>query len=143
MHARLLPACTYLLIVLWSYTGMSKLVENFPGTYVTEYVSLVKEGADAIEWLLPVTELIVVLLLFFERTRKIGLYASLLLLFVFTLYILYMLLFVADLPCSCGGVLSKMSWQEHVWFNVFFMGLNMLGLFALRKQEQVNNDIQY
>lgn len=142
MYARLLPACTYLLLVFWSYTGVSKLVENFPGTYVTEYVSLVKDGADAIDWLLPVTELIVVLLLFFERTRKIGLYASLLLLVVFTLYSMYMVLFVADLPCSCG-VWSKMSWYEHIRHTVFFMGLDMLGLFAMLKQEQLNNDIQY
>lgn len=143
MYARLLPACTYLLLVLWSYTGMSKLLENIPGTYTTKYVSLVKDGADSIAWLLPVTELIVVLLLFFERTRKIGLYVSLLLLIVFTLYLLYMLLFVADLPCSCGGVLRKMSWQQHVPFNLFFIGLNMLGLVALHKQEQVHKDIQY
>lgn len=143
MYARILTACTYLLIVLWSYTGMSKLLENFPGTYITEYVSLVKDGADAIEWLLPVTELIVVLLLFFEPTRKAGLYASLLLLVLFTLYLLYMLVFVADLPCSCGAVLNKMSWQQHEWFNLFFIAVNALALFALCKQEQVVKDIQY
>jgi putative oxidoreductase len=143
MYARILTTCTYLLIVLWSYTGISKVVANLPVRYRTEYVSLVVNGADAIEWLLPATELIVVLLLFLERTRKFGLYASLLLLVVFTLYLLYMLLFVADTPCSCGGIFRKMSWQQHLPFNLFFTGLTMLGLIALHKQEQVHKNIQY
>ncbi len=132
-----------LLIFLYSYTAISKL-HNYEDFNRTIHESpLIHQGADTISWLLPVTELIVVLLLFFERKRKAGLYASLLMLTVFTFYLLYMVLFVADLPCSCGGVLSKMSWQQHVWFNLFFIGLTMLGLYAIRRQQQVVKDIQY
>jgi len=135
--------CSSLLILLFTYTAISKLTDYANFVRFIDESSPIHKGADTIGWLLPVTELIVVLLLFFERTRKIGLYASLLLLVVFTLYLLYMLLFVADLPCSCGGVISKMSWQQHVWFNLFFIGLTMLGLYAIRRQQQVAKDIQY
>lgn len=131
------------LILLYSYTAISKLINYEVFKANLRRSPLIDQGADTIAWLLPATELIVVLLLFFERTAKAGFFASLVLLTVFTFYLLYMILFVADLPCSCGGVLSKMSWQQHIWFNLFFIAINILGLFALRKQEQVNEDIQY
>lgn len=132
-----------LLIVLYTYTGISKLSEYEGFKNSLRWSPLIDPGADIIAWLLPATELVVVLLLFFERTRKQGLNTSLTLLVLFTLYLLYMVLFVADLPCSCGGVLQKMSWGQHVWFNLFFICINVLGLFAIRKQEQALHDIQY
>ncbi|RXK60669.1 hypothetical protein ESA94_09400 [Lacibacter luteus] len=135
--------CSSLLILLFTYTAISKLTDYANFIRFIDESSPIHKGADTIGWLLPVTELVVVLLLFFERTRRAGLYASLLLLVLFTLYLLYMVLFVADLPCSCGGVISKMSWQQHVWFNLFFIGLTMLGLYAIRRQQQVAKDIQY
>ena len=135
--------CSCLLIFLFTYTAVSKLADYSKFKAVLGESPLIHKGAGTIAWLLPATELIVVLLLFFERTRKAGLYTSLLLLVLFTLYLLYMILFVADLPCSCGGVLSKMSWQQHAWFNLFFIGVNVLALIALRKQEEALKDIQY
>lgn len=120
--------CSSLLILLFTYTAISKLTDYANFVRFIDESSPIHKGADTIGWLLPVTELVVVLLLFFERTRRAGLYASLLLLVLFTLYLLYMVLFVADLPCSCGGVLRKMSWQQHVWFNLFFILINLIAL---------------
>lgn len=120
--------CSSLLILLFTYTAISKLTDYANFVRFIDESSPIHKGADTIGWLLPVTELVVVLLLFFERTRRAGLYASLLLLVLFTLYLLYMVLFVADLPCSCGGVLRKMSWQQHVWFNLVFILINLIAL---------------
>jgi putative oxidoreductase len=127
-----------LLILLYSYTAISKLIgyEVFEANLSRS--PLMGPGANTIAWLLPAAELIVVLLLFFETTRKAGLYASLFLLVLFTSYLLYMILFVDDLPCSCGGVLSKMSWQQHTWFNLFFIVLNVLALVLYKKQRLYN-----
>ena len=126
------------LILLYSYTAMSKLIgyEVFEANLSRS--PLMGPGANTIAWVLPAAELIVVLLLFFEATRKTGLYASLFLLVLFTSYLLYMILFVADLPCSCGGVLSKMSWQQHIWFNLFFIVVNGLALVLHKKQRHYN-----
>ena len=120
--------CSSLLILLFTYTAISKLTDYANFVRFIDESSPIHKGADTIGWLLPVTELVVVLLLFFERARRAGLHASLLLLVLFTFYLLYMLLFVADLPCSCGGVLNKMSWQQHVWFNLFFILINLIAL---------------
>jgi len=127
-----------LLILLFAYTAISKLFNYRAFARTLSESPLIHNGADTIAWLLPATELVVVLLLFFERTRKAGLYASLLLLVLFTLYLLYMVLFVADLPCSCGGVLSKMSWKQHLFFNLFFILINLIAIGRFRLYELLN-----
>ena len=47
---------------------------------------------------------------------------------IFTLYIGYMVAFVPKLPCSCGGIIQKMSWNQHLIFNVGFI---LLGVYAI------------
>jgi hypothetical protein len=123
---------TSLLILLFAYTAISKLLGYRAFARVLSESPLIHNGADNIAWLLPAAELIVVLLLFFEATRKIGLYASLFLLVMFTLYLLYMVLFADHLPCSCGGVLNKMSWKQHIFFNLSFIGINLIGIRGFR-----------
>lgn len=80
-------------------------------------------------WLVPVVEFIVMALLLIRQTRSKGLYASALLLLAFTLYIIVAMSGVSGhIPCSCGGVLENMSYQNHIWFNLFFMVLAVSGI---------------
>jgi len=125
--------CSSLLILLFTYTAVSKLSDYTHFVRVLGESPLIHNGADMIGWLLPVTELVIVLLLFFPLTKKAGFVISFFLLLLFTLYLIYMLLFAAELPCSCGGVISKMSWKQHVWFNVFFIGVSVLGIISNKK----------
>ncbi|NCU03365.1 MAG: hypothetical protein GXC73_05205 [Chitinophagaceae bacterium] len=127
----------FLLLALFFYTGISKLFQHDVFLYSLHKVVFLRYGAASLSYIVPLTELLVALLLFFPRTQYYGLQISLVLLSVFTVYLLLMLLFVADLPCSCGGVLSKMSWQQHVWFNLFFIVLNIAGLYSFRKTSYV------
>jgi hypothetical protein len=117
-----------LLIFLFAYTGSSKLLDSKGFAAVLSKIPLIGRGAGIVAILLPLAELLIVLLLFFERTRLIGLYASLMLLLVFTVYLVYMVLAVPKLPCSCGGVISSMSWKQHVVFNVVFIVLTVIGI---------------
>ncbi|WP_394353134.1 MauE/DoxX family redox-associated membrane protein [Mucilaginibacter humi] len=39
-------------------------------------------------------------------------------------------------PCSCGGVVRKMSWRLHLVFNVFFLLLSSLGIYTERKAKR-------
>jgi uncharacterized membrane protein YphA (DoxX/SURF4 family) len=120
--------CSCLLILLYTYTAASKLAGYSNFKVVLDESPLIHKGAGTIAWLLPAAELIVVLLLFFDASRKAGLYASLLLLIAFTLYIVAMLLFADELPCSCGGVLNKMNWKQHLFFNAGFLVVNIIGI---------------
>jgi hypothetical protein len=128
-----------LLIFLFAYTACSKLIDSKAFATVLGSVPLIERGAGIVAILLPLAELLIVLLLLFERTRLVGLYASMILLLVFTVYLVYMVLMVPHLPCSCGGVISRMSWKQHVVFNLFFIGLTMIGIRSMKYTSVVSD----
>lgn len=117
-----------LLIFLFAYTASSKLIDSKSLVAVLRQVPLIERGASVVAVLLPLAELLIALLLIFERTRLLGLYASSILLVVFTGYLLYTVLFVPKLPCSCGGVVGWMSWRQHLVFNLFLIGVTVVGI---------------
>jgi hypothetical protein len=124
-----------LLIFVFAYTGSSKLLDSKAFAAVLHEVPMIGWGAGVIALLLPLTELLIALLLLFERTRLMGLYASLVLLLVFTGYLVYMILAVPHLPCSCGGVISKMGWKGHLVFNGVLIGVTVIGIGSERNLE--------
>jgi hypothetical protein len=110
-----------LLILLFGYTSLSKLLTIERFSSVLERMPLIGTGAGVLAFAIPLAELCIVLLLLFERTRYRGLILSLALLIAFTFYLTIMVLFTPHLPCSCGGVISKMSWKQHLFFNGAFI----------------------
>src|SRR5690606_41617749 len=72
-------------------------------------------------------------LLFIPAFRKIGLYASFILIALFTGYLTYMIVFTPDLPCSCGGVLAALSWKQHIFFNLLFILLSLTGIYLINR----------
>src|SRR5690606_3278736 len=77
----------------------------------------------------PGMEIAIVLLLITERFRTIALYTFFTLMVMFTAYIFIILNFSDFVPCSCGGVLEKLSWTQHLIFNVVFVMLAGLAVF--------------
>jgi len=65
------------------------------------------------------------LLIFFPVTEKLGYIAAFLLFFLFTGYILMMKLYSPFMPCSCGGLIEKLSWNGHIVFNIFGMAASL------------------
>jgi hypothetical protein len=123
-----------LFILLFVYTAISKIIdfENFSNTLST--APLIRTVGSQLAWLIPAVEIATSILLFFPKTRKIGLWASLALMLIFTGYLAYML-FVSDVrPCSCGGVIEKMTWNQHFIFNIFFTVLAGFGLWLYKKK---------
>lgn len=121
-----------LLILLFVYTGLSKLlsIERFKD--VLWQSPLISSGAGLLAWQVPLTELAMALLLFFPATRRAGLWAALVLLSLFTLYLGWMVLFSPHLPCSCGGVIGSLGWPGHIALNLAFIGLTGIGIRRLR-----------
>ncbi len=124
-----------LLILLFTYTALSKLFSIGRFKAVLEQSPIISSGAGMLAWQLPLTALCIALLLFFSGTRMVGLWAALVLLCLFTVYLLYILVFASHLPWSCGGVIGNMTWKQHVVFNVVFMGLTVIGIRKLRRVE--------
>lgn len=74
-------------------------------------------------------EILIACLLIFEGSRSVALYASFTLMVMFTAYIYIILNFSDFVPCSCGGVLEKLSWTQHLIFNIFFIILAGIAVF--------------
>lgn len=123
-----------LLILLFVYTAVSKLLDYSSFKHVLHKSPLIGSKAAVVALALPIIEGLVSLLLFFPRTRLWGLYGSVALMSVFTLYLAYMINFTPKLPCSCGGVLKQMTWNQHLIFNIFFLVLSVSGLVLERKR---------
>lgn len=122
----------YLLVFLFTYTGISKLIDHSAFLSSLLQSTVIRNQASFISWFIPIFELLTVVLLLSNKYSKIGLLFSLLLLIIFTLYIAYMILFVPHLPCSCGGVLKELSWSNHILFNSFFILLIVISLFSTK-----------
>lgn len=130
MKARMLiiEIISGLFVLLWCYAAISKLsdFESFKdqiskSPFITDLV-------EVVTFLIPFFELFIVGLFFFQKTRLLGLYLSFFLMFLFSGYIYIMLNHSYYIPCSCGGVLDSMSWEQHLGFNIFFTLLGLIGI---------------
>ena len=125
-----------LLIFLFMYTAISKLLGYYSFRNVLRVSPFIGDYAEVAAFALPITEGLVALLVFIPRTRLWGFYGSSALMSIFTLYLAYMILFTPKLPCSCGGVLKQMTWNQHLVFNIFFLLLALTGVVLERKQQR-------
>jgi hypothetical protein len=129
---KLINVIASLFIFLFVYAALSKLFEFHLFKAVLHKSPLIKSKASIIAFSLPTIELVLAGLLFMKPTQKIGFYVTTGLMSLFSIYVLYMLLFVPDLPCSCGGVLKQLSWTQHLIFNAIFTFLSIAAI-ALQK----------
>ncbi len=118
----------YLYVLLFVYTAVSKFLdfENFQVQLGQS--PLLSAFAGWVSWGVLLIELFTAGLLMFEKTRRIGLFIAFALMTMFTTYIVIILNFSSFVPCSCGGVLEKMGWTEHLVFNIGFIILALIAL---------------
>lgn len=122
-----------LLILLFVYAGLSKLFNYSEFKNQLLASPLFQQYGSTIAIVLPLVELLTAAMLAINITRRTGLIISFLMMTLFTAYIIYMLFFASYLPCSCGGVLKNMTWNQHLVFNVFFLLLSLAGIFTGKK----------
>lgn len=110
-----------LYILLFVYAAVNKLLdfENFQ-TQIGQSPML-SAIAVPMSYAVIILELVIAILLSFSRFRLIALYASFTLMTMFTAYIAIILSYASYVPCSCGGILEKMGWAEHLYFNITFV----------------------
>lgn len=130
-------AINILLILLFSYAATSKLIEFHKFTGQLSSSPLLKPYATVLTWLIPGVEFATVILLLVPAWRMHGLVMSVLLMGVFTLYISIMLVFFEKLPCSCGGVFERMTWEQHLVFNGVFTVLALVAYKVHKKQKDL------
>lgn len=124
-----------LLTFLWVYAAMSKVL-NYEQSRMQMMNQVFPATINAILlWVIPITELFIAGLLLFSKSRIAGLILSVILLFLFSGYVLLVMLNVfGRIPCSCGGIISKLSWGQHLVFNLIFLGLALIGFMFFDKK---------
>lgn len=126
---------SYLYILLFVYAAVSKLLDFESFKVQVGQSPMLSIYAD---WISPAVigiELLVVLMLLNRNTKMTALFLSLGLMTMFTSYIFILLHYSSFVPCSCGGVLEKMSWNAHLIFNIIFVLLAALAIIVNGKPE--------
>jgi hypothetical protein len=130
---------TAVLVLLFSYAATSKLITFKDTSHQIAQVSILHPIANFIAWSVPAIELGVSFLLLIPTRRTLGLYLSFVLMLLFTIYISWILLMNDTLPCSCGGVISNLSWKFHLLLNIAVLLLVYLSLHFTTSQNSQPN----
>lgn len=124
-----------LLILLFLYASVSKFLDFKRFIDEMNNQPLPNSWTPFLVWAIPLLEIAISVALLFEYTRLIGFYASLILMVLFTLYTGIILLhFFPYIPCSCGGVIRKLTWTQHLFLNLCFVSLSILGVILQRRK---------
>lgn len=123
--------------LLFLYAAFYKLMDYRLFRRSLELSPLIRSWATLLSIVLPIVEVILAMMLMFDRRRKLGFYGFLTLMLTFSVYIFWILNFSPTIPCSCGGVLQRMSWTAHLVFNLIYILLGIIGLFLWNKEQRV------
>jgi uncharacterized membrane protein YphA (DoxX/SURF4 family) len=128
----ILNSICLLYVLLFVYTAVSKLLdfENFQVQLGQS--PLLSAFAEWVSWAVPIVEILIAIALLVPRYRLVGLFSAFALMVMFTVYIIIILNFSSFIPCSCGGIMEKMSWTQHLVFNIVFVILAAAGILILR-----------
>ncbi len=104
----------YFFILLFLYTGAIKLTEIH--LFRKQLISspLLGTLSGVIAWALPIGELLIAITLFIPALRLKALYATLGLMTVFTIYVVFIFSIDNQLSCSCGGIVEELSPKQHI-----------------------------
>ena len=131
----MLECISALLILLFLYASVSKFLDF--KTFIKEMNNqpLPNSWTPFLVYFIPCSEILLSVALIFERTRLLGLYGSLVLMGLFTIYAILILVHVFSyVPCSCGGVIKRLTWRQHLILNLFFVTLSVVGVIAQRRK---------
>ena len=127
-NTRIVEFISCFFILLFCYAAISKLLdfENFQNQVSAS--PLLNGFSQFLPYVIIIVEFSIVGLLCYRKTRTTGLIGSFVLMSIFTGYIALLLSTSKNLPCSCGGILEKMSWNQHLYFNIDCVILTIIAL---------------
>lgn len=136
----IISTISYLYIVLFTYAAVSKAIdfENFQAQLGLS--PLLSAFAGFISYAVIITEFLISILLSIPKARLIGLYAAFALMVMFSAYIFIILNYSSFVPCSCGGILEKLGWKQHLIFNLAFVGFGVLAILGYSNPVAANRD---
>jgi uncharacterized membrane protein YphA (DoxX/SURF4 family) len=127
---------SFLLVALFLYAAFNKLSDYQKFTIQIGQSPLLTGFGGFIAWLVISVEIVIAMLLLIPRCRLFAFFGSFSLMVMFTAYIIAILNFSNYIPCSCGGVLEKLNWNQHLLFNCFFVVLSLAGIILQFNENQ-------
>jgi hypothetical protein len=126
-----------LFILLFAYTGLTKFLEGhrFYDNIRNSPILGGETIASLASWMVPLAELAVAMLLIWKKTRLMGFYGAIGLILLFTGYTIAIVFFAPYRPCSCGGIISLLSWEQHLVINVILLLLAVSATLFSRKHK--------
>ncbi|SFD99859.1 hypothetical protein SAMN05518672_10491 [Chitinophaga sp. CF118] len=129
MKNYILQTIVILICMLFMYAGIFKAMDyQIFLSDMGKSPLLVKYDKNLLGPVVLGTEFLIVFLLSFPLTRKTGLFLSFFVMAIFTFYLSTLFFFFTNIPCSCGGILGKMSYPVHIVFNICFTLLAATGV---------------
>ncbi|MDN3692537.1 hypothetical protein QWZ06_09740 [Chryseobacterium tructae] len=127
---------SYFFVLLFVYAAVSKILdfENFQVQIAQS--PLLSSYAGITSYAVIIAELVICISLILPKYRLYGLYSSLGLMTSFTTYIYLIIHYSEFIPCSCGGILEKLDWNEHLIFNIGCVIIAIIGIFLSVKLKQ-------
>jgi uncharacterized membrane protein YphA (DoxX/SURF4 family) len=129
----LLYSISAIFIFLFLYTGIEKLSNSEALSIQMKEIPFLKPFAGWLIALVAILELLVAILLVRKSSRLTGMYACLILMILFTLYLIIVWYSTDGLTCSCGGFLTQLPQNIHIMLNISLAGLAIAGI-RLEKQ---------
>lgn len=129
MKPKILQVIVILICMLFVYAGLFKALDY--QLFIADMGKsplLVKYNKDILAPVVLGTEFLIVILLSFPATKKTGLFLAFFVMLIFTFYLSSLYFFFTNIPCSCGGILGKMSYPTHIVFNACFALMAGLGV---------------
>jgi hypothetical protein len=119
-----------LLIIVFTYAAVSKLIDYRAFAAQIGQSPLLNPIAKWVPLTIIIIEFTVSLLLSNKRLRTVGLFMSFSLMVLFTTYIIFITRFSDYIPCSCGGILEDMNWNQHLVFNLALLSITFTSIIA-------------
>lgn len=133
----------YLFVFLFVYASAAKLLDVEKFRIQIGQSPLLTSIAGFVAWFIPLVEIALSVFLVIPRLKLTGLLGAFGLMVLFTVYIISILQFSEHIPCSCGGVLQRLGWTEHLIFNIAFVLLSVIGIVLHSKENKTYPKVSY
>ncbi len=120
----ILKLISFYFIFLFVYTGFSKLMDtkslftalrNAPLFLTTTFAAF-------LSWVVAIAEILLAIMVGFKKTSYYGWLGVIMLLTIFTIYTAWIVFVSHFEPCTCGGLMTLLSWKQHLIFNISSLG---------------------
>jgi len=132
----------FILILIWAYTFVAKVFdfETFQRQIKGAY--MLSAGGNLLPYLLQIVHFGIILLLINKSWRRMGLITSILVLILYTGYLVYVLKFAPSIPCSCIAMFNWMNWNDQLYFNFSMLAINIIGLIIFSLNRPPHSHVQ-